>query len=76
MEMSHNFNLNTLPPSGIHSSTQLAQMKVYKYPHSSLGKLCWFNAGVEEFPPIVRLNSLSENPHLPVKIHGYSKESS
>ena len=34
------------------------QLRAYKYTYSSLGKLCWLKAGVEEFPPIIQLNSV------------------
>ena len=30
----------------------------FKYPQPSLSKLCWLNAGIVEFPPIVQLNSV------------------
>ena len=59
-EWSNNFNLNTytlfLLVGSIHQHNLPAE--AYKYPHPSLGKLCWLNAGVEEFPPIVQLNSV------------------
>ena len=34
------------------------QLGSYKYAHSRLGKMCWINAGVAEFLPIVRFTSV------------------
>jgi len=58
-QWSNNFkvNMHSLPTSGIHSSTQLSSRRFKSIP-SSLGKLCWVNAGVEEFPTIIHVNSV------------------
>jgi len=51
-----NFNMHTLPPSRIHSSTQLANCGCQRPPHP--GQMLLTHAGVEKFTPIVQINSV------------------
>jgi len=58
--VSNNFKLNmhTFPLIGINSSSLFASWVSPQISHPSLGKLCWLNAGAEELPRIVQLNSV------------------
>jgi len=50
----------------------VCQLRAYKYAHSSLGKVCWLNAGVEEFPPINSVRTTTLCPRDASNIQGKS----